>query len=347
LIEACRRLTDADLMDGLERAVRCERGFAALSIAHLIEISQRRLHEDEGYSSLFEFCTKKLGYSEGSAYKRIQAARAAAEFPALLEALANGRIHLTALVILRPHLTADNYGDMLSEAEGKSKRELEHLAASLSPRPDLRDHIQRIPLPESQPGESPAASDSSPENERSSEPDARVPHPPIMVSPTRIETDSIRPISPERVHFGFTGGEPLRVKIQRLKELLRHKHPAGKLEDVIDAAAEFYLERKDPDRRKETFARKPRAGLSDHSRRVPQSVRSAVWKRDDGRCSFVSKSGQRCSARGGLEFDHIVPWAVGGRSDAVENIRLLCRAHNQGAAIRRFGDRARRRREPQ
>ena len=37
-----------------------------------------------------------------------------------------------------------------------------------------------------------------------------------------------------------------------------------------------------------------------------------------------------------LEFDHIEPVARGGAS-TVENVRLLCRAHNQHAAEQAYG----------
>ena len=37
-----------------------------------------------------------------------------------------------------------------------------------------------------------------------------------------------------------------------------------------------------------------------------------------------------------LEFDHIIPMAKGGKT-RVDNLRLLCRAHNQHAADQAFG----------
>jgi hypothetical protein len=74
-------------------------------------------------------------------------------------------------------------------------------------------------------------------------------------------------------------------------------------------------------------------------------VQRAVWERDGGRCAFVSADGHRCEECGQLEFDHIVPVAKGGES-TVENLRLLCRAHNRHAAEREFGkDQMRARRE--
>jgi 5-methylcytosine-specific restriction endonuclease McrA len=44
----------------------------------------------------------------------------------------------------------------------------------------------------------------------------------------------------------------------------------------------------------------------------------------------------RCQERKGLEVDHIVPVARGGRTTA-DNLRLLCRAHNQYTAERSLG----------
>jgi 5-methylcytosine-specific restriction endonuclease McrA len=75
------------------------------------------------------------------------------------------------------------------------------------------------------------------------------------------------------------------------------------------------------------------------ARSVPQAVKDAVWRRDEGQCVFQLPNGERCPERGGLEFDHIVPFALGGPSNNPRNIRLLCRAHNQELGRRTFGDR--------
>jgi 5-methylcytosine-specific restriction endonuclease McrA len=61
-----------------------------------------------------------------------------------------------------------------------------------------------------------------------------------------------------------------------------------------------------------------------------------VWKRDQGQCTFVSETGQRCPSRRFLELDHIDPVARGGRA-TVERMRLRCRAHNQYTAEYTFG----------
>ena len=65
-------------------------------------------------------------------------------------------------------------------------------------------------------------------------------------------------------------------------------------------------------------------------------MKCAVWQRDEGQCAFVGDSGNRCQAKNGLEYDHVNPVARGGTATA-DNIRLLCRAHNQYAADQTYG----------
>ncbi|MBI5595017.1 MAG: hypothetical protein HY928_02890 [Elusimicrobia bacterium] len=57
-------------------------------------------------------------------------------------------------------------------------------------------------------------------------------------------------MSPERVLFGFTGSERLREKIQRIRQIPWHTNPAGRLELLVEALADFYLARRDPGRKK-------------------------------------------------------------------------------------------------
>jgi hypothetical protein len=54
---------------------------------------------------------------------------------------------------------------------------------------------------------------------------------------------------------------------------------------------------------------------------IPTAVKVAVWKRDKGRCA-------QCGSTTNLHFDHIYPWSKGGSSTEVQNIQLLCGAHN-------------------
>ena len=68
---------------------------------------------------------------------------------------------------------------------------------------------------------------------------------------------------------------------------------------------------------------------SKNPRYIPPHVRREVWKRDGGQCTFVSESGHRCSARRFLEFDHVHPFARGGKA-SVEGIRLRSTLRSPG-----------------
>lgn len=54
---------------------------------------------------------------------------------------------------------------------------------------------------------------------------------------------------------------------------------------------------------------------------IQSSVKKEVYERDHGRCT-------RCRGTYKLEYDHILPYAMGGKS-TVENLRLLCFSCNQ------------------
>jgi hypothetical protein len=82
--------------------------------------------------------------------------------------------------------------------------------------------------------------------------------------------------------------------------------------------------------------RAPRPQPSSNTRSIPAHVKRQVWRRDDGRCTFVNGKGRRCERRHGLHFDHRNPVALGGVA-TIENIRLLCPTHNQLEAERRLG----------
>lgn len=72
------------------------------------------------------------------------------------------------------------------------------------------------------------------------------------------------------------------------------------------------------------------------SRAIPAEVRRTVWVRDEGRCTYRSESGERCTATRKLEFHHEKPFAMGGSHDA-SGICLLCKAHNLLVAEVDFG----------
>src|SRR5689334_20205610 len=92
--------SDTDLLAALDRLVASDRHTTAELLAQLGEVDERRLYAREAFPSMFAYCTGRLRMDEGAAYKRIRAARAARRFPVILDMVAAGELHLTAIVLV-------------------------------------------------------------------------------------------------------------------------------------------------------------------------------------------------------------------------------------------------------
>src|SRR5688572_21345820 len=126
-------LSDSHLMTSLHEVVATDRRTTAALLAHLGEVDRRHLYADEAFSSMFDYCVRRLNMSEGTAYKRIGAARAAGQYPLILEKVAGGELHTTGIELLAPRLTQDNHAELLAAAANKSKRQIQEMLAARFP----------------------------------------------------------------------------------------------------------------------------------------------------------------------------------------------------------------------
>ena len=94
-------------------------------VAHLAEVDARKLHLSMGSSSLFDYCLKRLCLSNNEAFHRITAARLARKFPVIFEMLERRDVHLTAVCLLRDHLTPENHAELLLEVSHNTKTDIE------------------------------------------------------------------------------------------------------------------------------------------------------------------------------------------------------------------------------
>lgn len=327
----CEKLTDAELVRETKFLADRSRHGEVQLLEHLAEFDARRLCIEEGHRSLYEYCTAALGFEEGEAYRRIRVARVIRGFPEALEALKAKRVTSSSLVVLSPWLERKNVSEWLALAAGKSRRELEALVAARYPQAPQPDAVRNIPF---HPLVVPAG---APPMAIEAAASAAVPD---------IAWQQMAPISAERVRVGFDAAVAISHLLERVKQLLRHKYPEGRLEDLIREVLDSYLDRKDPQRRLERKLAEGGAVAENSARPesrfprdwavgryIPAKVKSEVWARDGGACSWRDKEGKICGAKDWLEYDHIHPYASGGRSDDPRNIRLLCRQHNQAAAL--------------
>ena len=137
--------------------------------------------------------------------------------------------------------------------------------------------------------------------------------------------ESVPVIKELRYSISFEVKEHVRELYEEAKELIGHCDAA----EVFEKTLKEFVEKRRPKVARKTDSAKV-------TRYIPKAVKHEVRGRDDGQCTFVSADGIRCMERHGLEFDHVVPFELGGSRD-VSNPQLICRAHNQLRAERVFG----------
>lgn len=315
-------LSDQALLAETSRAAAGERLATARLVALLAEVDSRRVYLGQGCSSLVTYCTQVLRLSGHAAYGRIEAARAARQFPEILARLEAGALTLTAIGLLRAHLTDANHRHLLDAARHKSKRHVEEIVAGIHPQPAVPATLRKLPCP---PRGSGAAAPATPpaalaaragDRAAAAMPPARTPPPP-----------SVRPLAPERYRLQLTISAETQGCLRQVQDLMRHQVPDGDLAVIVDRAIALLLEHLQ--RTKIASHVQPRRlgrDATPASRHIPASVRREVWRRDGGRCAFVGVQG-RCHETGLLEFHHVIPFALGGAATR-ENVELRRRSYN-------------------
>jgi len=358
-LDPCHLSDDALLLDAKSTAGLASHATARL-LTRIAEIEKRRLFMREGYASLKVYCVRELGLCDEAAEKRITAAHISDRFPAVLIALADNRLHLTAVLMLGRHLTAANSDELVAAATRKTRFEIAMELARRFPRPELPERLEPIvttpPMTMAAP---PATEPPAPERVREAirdwlegrteSPVLPAPEPapervlavtqdPCGPAPERVEAPRPRmtPLAEDSFGLQVTINRRTYELLQKARSLLSHQIPRGEMALVLERALELAVEELE----KRKYAATDRPGRSQSggkpSRHIPAPVRREVRKRDGDRCAFVSESGKRCESRTRLECHHEDPFARGGPA-TVENTRLLCAAHNQHKAERDFG----------
>src|SRR5262249_5484537 len=218
--------SDGSLLRHLSALVAQDRRLTASVLAHLAEVDARRLYLPRGYPPMFAYCVEELHFPEDAAYKRIQAGRAARQFPLLFRALAEGRLHLAAICLLAPHLTSENAEELVAACTHRPKAEIERWLGDRFPPPELS--LSAAPAPQLAPGQ---VEDKGVSEDPGADPD------PAQLVPTQLAPGQVgvlpEPVSPASPRLA------LRVvldheKLQYARELLSHSLPSGEVSQVLD-----------------------------------------------------------------------------------------------------------------
>ena len=94
-------LSDDRLLERTKELSGIEHHLEVVVIDHLREIQRRRLYLRRGFSSLFDYAVRELGYSDAAAWRRIKAMRLCAEVDGVRERLQDGTMTLNAAAQLQ------------------------------------------------------------------------------------------------------------------------------------------------------------------------------------------------------------------------------------------------------
>jgi len=137
---------------------------------------------------------------------------------------------------------------------------------------------------------------------------------------TKEEIQAELPTKPKKTKQTYS--KEVMVKIAKLKKKLNL--PA---EMEIEAILNLLLDRE---------LTSPAKSEINENKSITPKTKARLKLKANHQCEYVSKDKVRCSETKHLEVDHIKPKALNG-SNSPDNLRILCRNHNQRAAIKNLG----------
>lgn len=298
-------VSDSVLLVDLSKLVARDRATSARLLAHIAEVDARKLYRPAAYPSMFEYCVRELHMSEGTAFKRIRAARAARRFPAIFDAVGDGRLHLSAVVLIARHLTAESADELVRAVAHRSKSDVEQMLADRFPSPDLATRMRALPIrhPKVSPGtvepgeisidlDAPilsmiasetskidatrssacagqSAASAGPAQATNGECGAMSPCSAARgPTPSRPEfSGRVAPLAPQRYAIQMTVDRSIHEKLQYARQLLGHQVPSADLVMVFGRALDALVRELE----KQKFGRGP--SLMPSSQRIATSTR--------------------------------------------------------------------------
>ncbi len=312
-----RYISNDDLLFRTENLVQTERKIMHLVLAHILEIMDRKLYAGLGFNSMFSMMTKKYGYSEPSALRRIDAAKLLRDIPEVADRLKSGALNLSQAVQLQKCLeTEAKKGDSVSEIR---THEILNLLENCNGFETKQVLAQEFDLP------------------------------------LKVQ-EIIRPQKDGSVRLEITFTKEQFEELKKAKNLLSHIAHSGSWAEVISVMAEKFnqsklgksnhsIQDKNSDSR---LISHPILGSATEVRDLKSkkvtlpsplikrsyisvSLKRRLYLKAQGCCQYQSPDGSRCGSQFQIQIDHVTPVSWGGAT-SLENLRLLCRTHNLLAA---------------
>lgn len=297
-----KKSSSDDLNHHLKTLAQQERELLHHIILTVKEIDSRKLYLKMGFSSLFDYLVKHIGYSEGAAQRRIDAARLLRDVPLLAAKIESGEIKLNQVSLIQKTVRQigqqSTQGERPAKVTAAQKQELVNLLSNKNHRDSQTAVAAYFQLPVLQ------------QTVQNSQADESV-----------------------RLEMTFTKEQF--AKLQQAKELLSHTVPTGDLVDLIEYLSEKVIQQKLAPSKQQALVvsttttqptAQPTATVA--VKTLSTAVRKQLFKKQDC-CQYTDpKTKNKCGSRWQLQIDHLRPqWADGDHKP--ENLQVLCAAHNR------------------
>jgi len=288
----------------LKKLVQTERKITEQILDLINQCELSRTYAKLGYSSMFEYLHKGLGYSEGSAQRRLSSARLLRELPEIKSDLQNGVLNLTQVAMAQIAIRKE-------EKVQSKKMDLNQKKEILTQLKNKNTFQSKAVLVEALPSYSPE------------------------------EANTISPIKDNQVQITLTLSQEQYKQLKEAQDYLSNKVQSTELKDYLLYLTKKVLQQKvpvspaataTPAVGKTMVATEP-TNIQKQRPYISQSLKAEVFRAADFQCQYVSKDNQkRCEATRFLHIDHVQPIALDGATNQ-ENLRVYCQAHNHLAAI--------------
>lgn len=321
-----KNISNAELCLRMEKLIRSERKITHLILIHILEFESRKLYAELGFDSLFSYLTKKMGYCESSAYRRIQAARLLKQVPQVAEKLEDGSLNLSQLTRVQKCLREEAKKGQSQPLEKTQNilKQIVHCNSFETQKVLAREFdlsVQTHAL-------------TTPQKDDSIR---------LEITLSKEQFAELKVAKNQLSHICHEGSwaeviAALASKFNKVKmgKDLSKNHSAvvvtqgfcleavGTTNDASFSKVEKSLEVSSL--QEEEISKTKRSYIS-------IKIKRALLEKAQHRCEFQSVKGLRCESTYKLQIDHRQPLALGG-SNACDNLRILCHTHNQLEARR-------------
>jgi 5-methylcytosine-specific restriction endonuclease McrA len=319
-VNEIRRLDDTTLVSHFKTHVVAERKITAEIVEFIKEVDRRKLYLGLGFTSLFAYLTEDIGYTPGSAQRRIDAARLSRDIPELTKELQSGELNLSQI-------------SMVAHGLRKKKKQDPKSVVSVKQRRELLDQVKNQDLKKTETAVAQSL-------------DLQI----EVAEKKHYQRD-------ESVRREITLTKEEEADFDRIKDLVSHSMPNASFKELIVFLGREFLKRKDPlakdsislncenskspnksacessnNQMNANFTAKSEAVACQAKRKCRKYMGVQVRRQTHQKyksCQWKNPlTGKICGSTFQSQVDHVIPVWAGGTNDP-ENLQMLCSVHNR------------------